>query len=262
MPSQTVLVEVQGPVARVTLNRPESYNAIDPELAEALGRALNDLGTNDAIRTVVLTGAGKAFCAGGDLKHILGSDAAPRAVLRHLVSVFHVAAVEMRAMPKPVIGALNGVAAGGGMSLALCCDLRIMSDAATMRLAYPSAGLSIDGSGSFALPRIVGLARALELAFKDPTLSAAEALAMGLVHEVVPAAALLDRATALARDLAARSAPALAAAKKLLHRSSERALEEQLEAERELICRCVETPEAFEAIAAFREKRKPVFYKD
>jgi 2-(1,2-epoxy-1,2-dihydrophenyl)acetyl-CoA isomerase len=260
MATDPVLLVVDGVVATVTLNRPEVLNAIDRDLAESLARTLMGVGADDSVRAVILTGAGKGFCGGGDLKSIAAGDDSPRVTLRRGVAVFHTSAIELRLMPKPVIAAINGVAAGGGLSLALGCDLRLMAESATLKVAYPSAGLSIDGGGSFALPRIVGLARALELVFKDPVLSSADALEDGLVHEVVPAERVMARAVELARDLASRSAPALAAAKKLLYRSSERALESQLEEERVLIGACAETPEAFEAIAAFREKRKPRFY--
>ena len=167
-------------IAKIALNRPEAYNAFDYELVSQLANQLTTLAGDDNVRGVVITGKGKAFCAGGDLKWALGSPARPGAAFHTLASQFHLAILEIRRMKKPVVAAVNGVAAGGGFSLALACDFRVMEKSAVLRQAYTSNGLCIDGGGTFTLPRLVGYARALEIAAFDEPISADQALSWGL----------------------------------------------------------------------------------
>ena len=160
-----VIVSIENSIATVTLNRPEAYNAFDQEVVEPLAKRMGELATDDAVSAVVITGAGRAFCAGGDLKALRVHPLGPARALHELAGRFHDIIVEMRRMPKPVIAAINGVAAGGGFSLALAADFRVMSRSAVMRCAYASAGLCIDGGGTWILPRLVGPHRALEIAW-------------------------------------------------------------------------------------------------
>jgi 2-(1,2-epoxy-1,2-dihydrophenyl)acetyl-CoA isomerase len=162
-------------------------------------------------------------------------------------------------MPKPVIAAVNGIAAGGGFSLALACDFRVLGQSAALRQAYTSSGLCIDGGGTFTLPRLIGLARALEVAAFDRPISAEQALALGLATKVVEDAQVLDASTALARELAQKSVNAFAACKQLLNDAFDTSLETQLERERAALSACAEHADGAEGLRAFSEKRKPQF---
>jgi 2-(1,2-epoxy-1,2-dihydrophenyl)acetyl-CoA isomerase len=203
--NETIAVQTQAGIATVTLTRPDAYNAFDLAMMERFASAMVSLGADDAVRAVVVTGAGRAFCAGGDLRWATSFPGGAPAAFHTLAAAFHVAVTEIRRMPKPVIAALNGIAAGGGFSLALACDFRVMASGAALRQAYTSSGLCLDGGGTFTLPRLVGFARALEIAALDPAIDSAQALAWGLATRVVPDGEALSAAQALATELAARS---------------------------------------------------------
>ena len=254
-----IAVRRDGPVAQVDLNRPESFNALNPELVEGLVDQLSALAGDEQIRAVVITGAGRAFCAGGDLKWALAQPEGPAAAFHRLAGLFHLAVVEIRRMAKPVIAAVNGVAAGGGFSLALACDFRVMARSAVLRQAYTSNGLCIDGGGTYALPRLVGLARALEIAAFDRPISADQALAWGLATRVVDDGQALDEALGMARELVARSVHSFGWAKELLIDSYDTPLEAQLERERRALAACAAHPDGQEGLRAFVEKRAPVY---
>lgn len=255
-----VLVEVSGGVARVTLNRPARLNAFDQLMIEGLAATMTRLAADDAVRVVVLTGAGRAFCAGGDLEAIRGaSDGSLDKNLRELAGTFHEAIATMTSMRKPVVGAINGVAAGGGFSLALACDVRLMVEGGMFKQAYTWNGLCVDGGGTWTLPRLVGLAKALELAILDPAVPAEEARRLGLVAEVVAPDAFADRVGELAVRLAAGPVGALGLAKHLLRTSYETDLPTRLDQEAEGIAAQAAGPEGQEGIAAFLGKRKPDF---
>jgi 2-(1,2-epoxy-1,2-dihydrophenyl)acetyl-CoA isomerase len=224
-----------------------------------LSAALASAAVDDSIRGVLLTGQGKAFCAGGDLKWISQQTASAGSVLYRLAPQFHLSIVEIRRMPKPVLAAVNGIAAGGGFSLALACDFRVMAQSATLRQAYTSSGLSIDGGGSFALPRLVGLARALEIMAFDRPIQAAKALEWGLVTKVVPDQEVETAALAMLDELTKTSLHSFAWSKKLMTDSLNNTLETQLELERQGISSCAAHPDGQEGIRAFVEKRKPSF---
>ena len=174
---------------------------------------------------------------------------------------FHQAVIEIRRMDKPVIAAINGVAAGGGFSLALACDFRVMAESATLKQAYTSAGFSLDGGGSFTLPRMVGLARALEIVAFDRPISAPQALAWGLATKIVPDAQVLAEAMSMAHELAGRSLNSFGWAKRLLTDSFDSAFEAHLERERRGLATCAAHPDGQEGLQAFVEKRQPVFMK-
>lgn len=260
LPDDLVLSFADGPVTTLVLNRPQVLNAFDEATVMRLRERLVAVARDPLVRAVVLTGAGRAFCAGGDLQAALrASPERPGDSFYSLAAVFHQCIVEIRTMGKPVIAALNGPAAGGGFSMALACDLRIMSDVAFLQQAYTSNGLTIDGGGSFMLPRLVGAARALEMAFLDERLGAERALALGLVHRVVPAARLAEEAQALAAQLARRPTEVLGRVKGLINQAFDRPLEAQLEDERRQIAAAADSPEGREGLAAFVEKRAPDF---
>ena len=257
--NSTVHLERNDDLAVVRLHRPETFNAIDAVLAADLREALLTCWNDRSIRAVVLTGDGKAFCGGGDLKNIsaAGEDADLGAVFYDVAGTFHESILAIRRMPKAVIAAINGPAAGGGFSLALACDYRVMSRDAFMQLAYTSHGLSIDGGGTFTLPRLVGLSGAMKIALFDERMLAAECLDLNLVHEIVPGDELTERAMALGQRFAAMPVEVIGRTKRLFNRSFDSPLEQQLEAERTELARAGSHAEGAEGIAAFLEKRRP-----
>jgi 2-(1,2-epoxy-1,2-dihydrophenyl)acetyl-CoA isomerase len=259
--SPSIEVTANQDIALVEFNRPEAHNAFDHQVMGLLWDELTVLARNVSVRAVVITGRGKAFCAGGDLKWVQGQNVPAGDVFHRLAQVDHGAITEIRRMPKPVVAAINGIAAGGGFSLALACDFRVMEKSAVLRQGFTSNGLSIDGGGTFSLARLVGLARALEIAAYDPPISADQALQWGLVTRVVEDGACVEEALAMARDLADRSISSFAASKRLLTDSFGKSFEEVLEDERRLLAACADTSDGVEALAAFVEKRKPVFNK-
>jgi 2-(1,2-epoxy-1,2-dihydrophenyl)acetyl-CoA isomerase len=247
-------------VAEVFLNRPQAFNAFDLPMIQQFSECLIPLSVEEGVRAVVISGEGKAFCAGGDLKWASRFPRGPSAGFHELAARFHQAILEIRRMKKPVIAVINGIAAGGGFSLALACDFRVMARSATLRQAYTSSGLCLDGGGSFTLPRLVGFARALEIAAFDPPISSDQALAWGLVTRVVEDGLAMEEGIKIARQLAHGSIHSFALSKQLLTDSSHTSLETQLEKERAGIVSCGTHPDGVEGLRAFREKRKPVFY--
>jgi 2-(1,2-epoxy-1,2-dihydrophenyl)acetyl-CoA isomerase len=199
------------------------------DMMKMLGVALSSADTDNAINGVLLTWKGKAFCAGGDLKWISQQKEEAGSVLYRLAPQFHLSIVEIRRMEKPVLAAINGIAAGGGFSLALACDFRVIAQSATLRQAYTSSGLSIDGGGSFALPRLVGLARAMEIMAFDQPISSARALEWGLATKVVPDDEVISAALTVLNDLAKNALHSFAWSKKLMTNSFNNTLETQLD---------------------------------
>jgi 2-(1,2-epoxy-1,2-dihydrophenyl)acetyl-CoA isomerase len=254
-----ILTRRQGKILEVTLNRPEAYNALNLDMMNLLAEALSLGARDDSIKGVLITGRGKAFCSGGDLKWISQQKDDAGSILHRLAPQFHLSILEIRRMEKPVIAAINGIAAGGGFSLALACDFRVMGQSAVLRQAYTSSGLSIDGGGSFSLPRLVGLARAMEIMAFDEPISSAQALEWGLVTKVVPDDEVLSEAVAMFTRLSKTSLHSFAWSKKLMATSFNNSLETQLELERQGISACGAHPDGQEGIKAFVEKRKPSF---
>jgi 2-(1,2-epoxy-1,2-dihydrophenyl)acetyl-CoA isomerase len=257
--TESVKLKEEDGIALVLLNRPEAFNAFDQEMVVLLAKNLTHLAVDDSVSAVVISGEGKAFCTGGDLKFILGCPGGPAAGLYELAASFHQAIVEIRRMKKPVIAAINGIAAGGGFSMALACDFRVMAQSAVLRQAYTSNGLSIDGGGTFTLPRIVGLARALEIIAFDKPISSEQALSWGMVTKVVPDGQALEEAYKIARELARGSLHSFGRCKELTTNSFNTAFEAQIELERSALSCCADHPDGKEGLKAFMEKRKPVF---
>lgn len=254
------LVHVDAPaegVARITLNRPESLNALSVPLGTELVERLSEVQCNPAVRAVILTGAGKAFCAGGDIPAMREAGDSVDVFLRRLTLAFHGAVAAIHHMPKPVIAAVKGAAGGGGLSLALSCDFVVCADDARLVSAYTAIGLTPDGGLTYLLTRTLGPHRALAHILRNEPLRPADAHAAGLVHTVAPAAEIDAQAIALATELAAGPTGAYAAAKRMIWRDE--SLESTLEAERQSISDRAATADGREGVAAFLEKRKPRF---
>jgi 2-(1,2-epoxy-1,2-dihydrophenyl)acetyl-CoA isomerase len=257
--AETIEVKLDGHIAKVLLDRPEVFNAFDLDMIERLAGYLITLAVDNTVRGIVISGKGKAFCAGGDLKWAIDFPKGPSAAFHELAGRFHQAILEIRRMSKPVIAAVNGIAAGGGFSLALACDFRVMARSAILRQAYTSNGLCINGGGSFMLPRLIGLARTLEIVGFDRPISSEQALTWGLVTKVVEDGSALEEAVNIARELARGSLNSFGWAKQLLTDSFNTAFEAHIERERAGLCSCASHPDGKEGLRAFVEKRKPVF---
>ena len=255
----TVLVEIdaEAGIATVTLNRPEALNSLTVAMKQELLAAFGRVAEAGAVRAVILTGAGRAFCAGQDLKERLQPDSAPLGV--ELRERYNPIIRAMRSLPKPIVGAINGVAAGAGASLAMACDIRIASDTASFALAFGRVGLVPDSGATWFLPRLVGTTRAAEIALLGDPVSAADAERIGLVGRVVGAADLASEARAIAGRLAAGAPRAIALTKRALDASWDRDLEAALEDEAELQDAAGRTRDHQVGMAAFLEKRPPRF---
>ena len=257
VPAAPIRVEVADAIATITLDRPDALNALTgPMLADLLA-AFRRIARDRAVRAVILTGAGRAFCAGQDLKERLTPDAPPLAVVvrERYNPIINV----MRTLDQPIVGAINGVAAGAGASLAFACDVRLAAETASFALAFGRIGLVPDSGATWFLPRLVGPARAAELALTGASLSATEAERLGLVARVVPAETLAAEARDVATRLAALAPIALAQTKRALERSWSLDLETALEEEAWRQGIAGATEDHAEGIAAFVEKRPPAF---
>ena len=254
MSNDPILFEVRDNVAHVTLNRPQAGNALDLEMAKQLMAVALRCEADQGVRAVLLKGAGKSFCAGGDVKVFLAQKELP-VYLREITSYLHLAISRFARLDAPVIAAVQGSAAGGGFSLAISCDLVIASESAKFLMAYSKIGMAPDGGSTYFLPRLVGLKRAMELALTNRVLSAREACEWGIVTEVVPPEKLESRA----EELALGPTGAFGSAKRLLHGGWNQALETQMELESRAIAETGGTADGQEGIRAFAEKRKAKF---
>jgi 2-(1,2-epoxy-1,2-dihydrophenyl)acetyl-CoA isomerase len=252
--------EVDDHVATITLDRPDALNALTIPLKRSLLAALAAAREDRAVRAIVLTGAGRAFCAGQDLKERLEPGAPPLEV--ELRERYNPIVAAMRDLPKPILGAINGVAAGAGMSLALACDLRLAVEGATFTLAFGRIGLVPDSGATWLLPRLVGPALAAEMALAGATMTAADALGAGLVSRVLAQEELLPAARDMASRIAAGAPTAVALTKRAFQRSLEAGFRETLDYEAELQGVAGRTRDHAEGIAAFLEKRTPEFTGD
>jgi 2-(1,2-epoxy-1,2-dihydrophenyl)acetyl-CoA isomerase len=259
MAYRKLLLERQERVGRITLNRPEAYNALNLELAQELFGAALELDESREIRAIVLTGKGKAFCAGGDVKEFVEQVACEGRHLKELTAYLHMTVSRLVRSQKPVLVAVNGVAAGGGMSLAMAGDIVVAAESARFTMAYGRIGATPDGSGTYFLPRLVGLRRAMELYLLNRSLTAREALECGLVTRVAPDAEFPAVVESLARELAEGPTLAFGAAKLLFHHATHESLETQMEMESEAIAQVGQTEDFRRAVAAFAEKKAPIF---
>jgi len=256
--AEPVTLEVADGVATLLLNRPQVGNALDMELTRALHAAAVRCDSDPAIRAVLLTGAGRFFCVGGDLKYFAGLGEGVGAVMREMAGVLHAAVARLTRMRPPMVIAVNGAAGGAGISLSLLGDIALAARSATFTVAYTAAGLTPDGGSTFLLPRIVGLRRAQELIFENRRLTAAEAVDWGMMTRAVDDASLLDEARAVARRLAQGPTGAYGGAKRLLAESMG-AFETQMERETEMIAARGMSADGREGVRAFLEKRPPKF---
>ena len=251
---------LENHIARITINRPKAYNALDLECVKELCDIVNRCGSDRSVRAVVLTGSGsKAFCAGGDVASFAKAPDTVDVLLKEVTGFMHMAIARLTAMDAPVIAAVNGVTAGAGLGLVAACDLAIAADNATFASAYTLIGLTPDGSASYLLPRLVGYRRAMELFLTNRTLSAQEALDWGLVNRVVPQAELMGEVDALAAKLAAGPTRAFGGVKKLMSAAMTDSLVSQMERESRQIAELSRTPDGLEGVRAFVEKRRPDF---
>jgi len=255
----TILFDVRDHVAHITLNRPEAANSLNREMASDLMHAVMRCSEDSAIRAVVITGTGPMFCSGGDLKEFAAQGEHLPYHLKEVTTYLHAAISRLTRMDPPVVAAVNGSAAGAGMSLACACDIVVAAETARFTMAYTRVGLTPDGSSTYFLPRLVGLKRALELTLTNRVLSAQEALEWGIVTRVVPDTELLAQAHALAAQLAAGPTKTLGSSKRLLHTGWTETLETQMEHESQTIADMARTADASEGITAFLEKRTAKF---
>jgi 2-(1,2-epoxy-1,2-dihydrophenyl)acetyl-CoA isomerase len=250
-----VLTSRDGAVLTITLNRPEVYNAFNRELHAALHEALHEA-KDAAVRCVVVTGAGKGFCAGQDLKEF---GAVSDSIRNALEATYHPNVRLLRSLEKPVLAAINGPAAGAGLSFACACDIRVASAAASFVPGFVGIGLVPDSGGTWFVHRLLGFARAFDWMSANTRLSAAEALEWGLVSDVVPAESFEDRVAELATEWAARPTLAIGRTKQLFEHAFAASLEAQLALEAELQQASVATADFREGVNAFLEKRAPMF---
>ncbi|MBI4772448.1 MAG: enoyl-CoA hydratase/isomerase family protein [Chloroflexi bacterium] len=257
MPYETILTDLTDGVFTITLNRPRA-NALNDQMAAEMLEALKTAERDPAVRCLVLTGCGNVFCAGQDVAAISGR---PQtfSFREHLEHTYHPIVRRLRRLEKPVIGGINGAAAGAGLGIALACDLRLAAESAKFVMAFAGIGLAPDSGTSFFLPQLVGLARALEMAYTNEPMSAAEALQRGLVNRVVPDAELAGAIRELAVRLAAGPTKAFGLTKRAMNRALTLSLDEALDYEGQLQDIAGRSYDHVEGVAAFLEKRPPVF---
>lgn len=257
MGDKAVLLSRSGEIATITLNRPEAMNSMNKDLVDELIAALTQAKDDPQARVVVLTGAGKAFCAGGDLFY-LASLSEPIAAHRFIAQAGQIIGLIM-GMEKPVIAMVNGVAAGAGFNIAMACDIVIAAKSVKFAQSFAKVGLVPDCGGFYLLPRVVGVHKAKELMFTADLIDAATALQLGVLNQVVEDAELAATVDKLAGRLAAGAPIALAFIKKMVNRSGGLDLASALAFEEDMQCICMQTSDHQEGVTAFKEKRPPVF---
>lgn len=259
MPDQYILSETAEGVLTLTLNRPDVLNSCNRPMVAELRDAFLGAAGDDGVRAVVLTGGGRAFCAGQDLAEAVPPEGRAMPDIGDIVEGYNELILAIRGLPKPVVAAVNGVAAGAGANIALACDFVIAADSASFIQAFSKIGLVPDNGGTFFLPRLVGMARATQLAMLADKLSADQAKAWGMIYEVVPHPVLMDTAHGLARELARMPTRGLGLIKRALDASWDNTLEQQLALEAELQREAGRTHDYMEGVRAFQQKRKPDF---
>ena len=256
---KTLLFDVRDNVAHLTLNRPDAANSINENMGKDLMHAALRCDEDPEIRAVLISGAGKIFSGGGDLKDFISKGDQLPYHIKEITTYLHAAISRLTRMDAPVVAAVHGAVAGAGMSIAIACDIVVAAETTRFMVAYTRAGLVPDGSSTYFLPRIVGLKRALELTLTNRMFSAQEALQWGLVTRVLPDNELLVQARAIAVQLAAGPTRAYGISKRLLHSGWMETLETQMENESQAIANSARTLDAREGITAFLEKRPPKY---
>ena len=245
-------------VGRITMNRPESNNSINPGMSEELHEAAIELVEDESIRCIVLTGTGKTFTTGADLG-VLSADAEDAALIRSMAHQLHGTVSQLHRAPKPVVCGVNGVSAGGGIGLGVCGDIVLIAESARLEFAYPRIALSGDGGSTYLLPRLVGMRTAQEIAFRDEPIGAEEAVDIGLATEVIADDEFEARLTEEAERLASGPTKSYAATKGLLRKSFDNSLNEQLAEEGDTIAGLTDTEDFSRGHAAFNSDEEPEF---
>lgn len=260
MTFETIDLTVENSLAVITFNRPQSYNALNDKMAAELFAATVEIQEDPSVRAVLLTGAGAAFHAGGDIKAFVAEGDAIPGYIDRTANALHAFISHLVRMPKPVVSAVNGPAAGAGMSIALAGDLLVAREDALFTCAYSKIAASPDGSMSYFLVRLIGMRRAMELYLTNRTLTAQEAMEWGLVNRVLPVENFLEEAKAIARELAQGPTLAYGRAKDLFYHSLNHQLETQMELESRGIVASTRSEDFREGTRAFLEKRPPTFH--
>ena len=254
----TIQVKIENKIAFITLNRPEVFNSFNREMALALQGVLDDCDKNEEVRAIVLTGNGKAFCAGQDLKEVTSPELNP-GFKKILEDHYNPIIIRIREIKKPVIGAINGVAAGAGANIALACDIVIAHQKVSFIQAFSLIGLVPDSGGTYFLPRIIGFQKALALAMLGDKVGAEEAEKLGMIYKCVPSEEFEEIINKLAIKLANMPTKALGMIKELFNKSMTNTLEEQLDMESKYQIEAAQSEDYAEGVTAFIEKRKPNF---
>ncbi len=253
-----ILFDIKDNIATITLNRPEAFNSVNSELAHALIKALDECEQNDEIRAIVLTGSGKAFCAGQDLKEVTDPSLNPGfevLMKEHYEPILF----RLRRIEKPIVAAVNGVAAGAGANFALACDIILASEKASFIQAFSAIGLIPDSGGTFTLPRVVGTAKATALAMLGDKVSAEEAERLGMIYKYFPEDSFLEEVAKIASKLAKMPTKGLGLTKRAFNQSLGNNFEQQMKLETDLQIAAASTEDYEEGVQAFVEKRKPTF---
>jgi len=258
MSSNLIEVRIENNVAWIALNRPEVFNSFNREMALQLQTTLDDCNTNSNVRALVLTGNGKAFCAGQDLKEVTDPELNP-GFRKILEEHYNPIIQKIRTIEKPIIAAVNGVAAGAGANIALACDIVVASEQASFIQAFSKIGLVPDSAGTFFLPRLIGFQKASALMMLGDKVTAPEALTMGMIYKIFPIALFEEEVKTLAENLAQMPTKAIGLTKRLLNQSMHNNLEQQLKLESDLQIEASSSNDYNEGVTAFVEKRKPEF---
>lgn len=258
MSNNSILLKIENNVAYITLNRPEVFNSFNREMALQLQSVLDDCGSNNTIRAIVLTGNGKAFCAGQDLKEVTDPNLNP-GFKKILEEHYNPIITRIRTIKKPIIGAINGVAAGAGANIALACDIVVAHEKVSFIQAFSLIGLIPDSAGTYFLPRLIGFQKAQALAMLGDKISAEEAERLGMIYKMIPLESFDDEVQKLALKLANMPTKALGMIKELFNKSMSNTLEVQLALESKLQIEAAQSEDYKEGVAAFIEKRKPNF---
>jgi len=256
--NNSILIKIENQVAYITLNRPEVFNSFNREMAFSLQSILDDCEHNNGVRSIVITGNGKAFCAGQDLKEVTNPELNP-GFKKILEEHYNPIITRIRAINKPIIAAVNGVAAGAGANIALSCDLVVASNKASFIQAFSKIGLIPDSGGSFFLPRLIGFQKATALMMLGDKVTAEEAEELGMIFKVISSESFNEEVEKLAVKLANMPTKALGLIKELLSKSMTNTLEQQLELEGKLQIKAALSEDYTEGVNAFMEKRKPIF---
>jgi 2-(1,2-epoxy-1,2-dihydrophenyl)acetyl-CoA isomerase len=255
---ESILLKIENSVAWITLNRPEVFNSFNREMALLLQKTLDDCNTDASVRAIVITGNGKAFCAGQDLKEVTDPELNP-GFRKILEEHYNPIIQKIRTIEKPIIAAVNGVAAGAGANIALACDIVVTTEHAGFIQAFSKIGLIPDSAGTFFLPRLIGFQRATALMMLGDKVTAGDALKMGLIYKILPVAFFEEETMELAIKLANMPTKALGLTKRLLNQSMINNLEQQLALESDLQIEASSSNDYKEGVTAFVEKRKPEF---